>query len=78
MYTDDICNKINRRKFQGGDKRACFEDELRNIRRRRYGHMLKEVWAYVKEEQLQKNTENFQTKLENAQEEERDQDGTTR
>jgi hypothetical protein len=31
-----------------------------------------------KEEQLQKHTENFQTKLEKVQEEERDQDGTTR
>jgi hypothetical protein len=31
-----------------------------------------------KEEKLQKYTENFQTKLEKAQEEERDQDGTTR
>jgi hypothetical protein len=32
--------------------------------------------AYCKEKLLQKHTENFQTKLKNAQEKERDKDGT--
>ena len=35
-----FCSKISTRKYLGREKRACFNDELRNIRRRRYVNIL--------------------------------------